>query len=496
MSQKIQSHGKVSKGMLPAACLAACVLAGCSAPDISNTAISIENITVIDAAKGARANVDVVFDGAKIISVAAHTDGSDGAGSVLDGTGKFLIPGLWDAHVHLAFTPGLDHGTFFPLSLAYGVTSLRDTGGQLNLLAEARALAKSDPLTPNLFVAGPLIDGPLRVYDGRSANFPNLSVGTATPEEGRAIVDALADAGVDLIKAYEMLPEDVFRAIVDQASSHDLPVAAHIPLSMTAQGAVEAGAADFQHLRNLEFSCAGMSDDLHHERLTLLEENNAPHAGALRSQIHKAQRTKAIAAQDSAACSDLIKTLADNNVFQTPTLAVTRLFGHQLYAQPRWQETYKYVPAKIGEGWLERSIKIPSGPQSAETRQFDDWVQSMVKRLGDAGVRIMAGTDAPIAFLTPGASLHEELAMLVEAGLTPLQALDAATLAPAEFFGLDDEMGLIAPDMLADMVILTANPLDDIRSTLKISTVIKSGNVIDRAALDAFLAAPSKIAVQ
>lgn len=496
MSDTIKIMPSAQTRTFVAAALTACALHACSPADVSSTAVSIENITVIDAAKGAQPNMDVLYDGAKIIAVTAHSAGANGAGTTIDGTGKYLIPGLWDAHVHLAYTPGLDHTTFFPLSLAHGITSLRDTGGQLELLADARALAKSDPLTPNLFVAGPLVDGPLRVYDGRSASFPNLSVGASTPAEGRAIVDGLAAANVDLIKAYEMLPEDVFKAVVDQADSHGLPVAAHIPLSMTAEEAVAAGAADFQHLRNLEFSCAGIADDLHDERLVMLEENNAPHAGALRSKIHSAQRAKAIYAQDSAACNALITTLAANEVFQTPTLSVTRFFGHQLYAQPRWQETYKLIPPTIGAGWLERSLKLSNRAADADTLAYDAWVQTMVKRLSDAGVRIMAGTDAPIAFLTPGASLHEELAMLVEAGLTPLQALDAATLAPAQFFGLEDQMGLIAPGMQADIVILSANPLDDIRNTLSISAVIKSGEMIDRAALDTFLAMPSKITLQ
>ena len=452
----------------------------------------IENVTVIDAAEGVRANMDVALHDGKIARVSAH-----GAHTLpdtvtrIEATGKYLIPGLWDAHVHLTYTEGLDHTTFFPLAIAHGVTSLRDTGGHLDKLAPARAAAKTDPLAPDLYISGPLIDGALRVYAGQSPFNPDISVGAATAADAERIVDELAAAGVDFVKAYEMLSEDAFKALAARADSHGLPVAAHVPLSMTAGDAARAGADDMQHLRNLEFSCASDIATLLAERLDMLAENDADHPGLLRQNIHAAQRPVTIADLQPEACNEIIATLAEHKVFQTPTLTVSRFATHGMYSDETYTASFDYVPEEVGNGWKERHLRYADPSTDEIILQFDDWFQSMLPRLAEAGVPILAGTDAPIVFLTPGASLHQELFLLVEAGLTPLQALEAATSAPATFFGIENETGSIRAGLTADLVLLTADPLEDIRNIAKIEMVIKDGELITRRTLDALLLAPN-----
>lgn len=455
----------------------------------------IENVTAIDAMNGERQNVDVLIRDGLIARVGTNlnTDGAITIRERIDGSGKYLIPGLWDAHVHLTYKKGVDHQTFFPLSLAYGVTSLRDTGGHLDQLTEARAISDSDALAPNLYVSGPLIDGSNRVYAGQSAGFPNLSVGVGTASEVEAQVDQLAAEGVEFLKAYEMLSPTAFRALVDRAKYHNLPVTAHSPLSMTATQAIQSGIKDMQHLRNLEMDCANDPAGLLEERHQLLEADTERYGGALRSNIHKEQRPKSVSGFDENNCAALVAQMLENGVMQTPTLTITTFLSRKLYAEERWQNSFNLVPAKIAAEWQNSATALSKRPPTENDLAYYKWVMSMVSRLDKAGVPIIAGTDAPIGFLTPGASLHEELAMLVDAGLSPMSALRAATYAPAAFFGIEDTTGLIQAGMTADMVLLNSNPLTNIRNTQNIVSVFKDGRHLSREQLDRLKSKPSSI---
>ena len=481
-------------------CILLLPLTACNTTAPNNQKVTvIINVTAIDAVNGVREGFDVLILEGGDIAITGDIKAAEYGGirpenlTIIDGTGKFLIPGLWDAHVHLTYTPGLDHETFFPLSIAHGVTSIRDTGGHLELLAPARTAAKLDPISPDLYISGPLLDGEQRVYDGHSAAFPDLSVGLGTPAQARAKVDELAAAGVDFVKAYEMLKPEVFEAISNQANKHNLPIAAHTPLSMTANQAAIAGASDMQHLRNLELACTSDTSGLLSKRQELLDSKEWSSAGAIRSNIHKQQRAIAIGIQNNAACNELISTLKENNVYQTPTLTIARFMTRRLYAEPYWQESFKLVPPSIGEGWLTRATKLSASQADEAAIAFDTWVVSMVERLQAGNVPIMAGTDAPIGYLTPGASLHQELVLLVDAGLTPMQALRAATLTPAEFFGLENEQGTIEAGMRADLVLLNANPLDDIRNTQTIQAVFKNGVHLDLEELQRLRSLPATL---
>lgn len=474
--------------------LAGAILAACAGPAPAPTHtpdLAILDVTVIDAVGGFQPGMDVHVTNGVITQVAPMSSLPLDAAQTIDGKGKFLIPGLWDMHVHLTYTDGLDHETFFPLAMAHGVTSLRDTGGHLDKMSAAIAQSGTS-VTPDLYVSGPLMDGPARVYDGHSASFPDLSIGVASAEEARAAVDDLAAQGVHFIKAYEMLAPDVFAAIVEQAGSHGLPVSAHIPLSMTPVEAIAAGAKDMQHLRNLEFGCVADPVAERDARRDTLAAAGTVEAAALRREIHSDQRPGAIAAQSAGACTELISALADNQVFQTPTLTITRFLTHGLHGDPRYRKTYDLVPAGIAEGWKSRSEQLAGIVPDATATAYDTWVTDMIGALSDAGVPILAGTDAPIGFLTPGASLHEELSLLVGAGLTPEEALASATYAPALFFGLQGERGTVAEGMAADLVLLESDPLAYIENVGSIHAVIKDGEVLDRAALDDMLAAPNR----
>ena len=272
------------------------LLLACAGDKIPERSLLIANVTVVDPVGGASAPKDVWIDGEQIVVITTPGAVNASASASLDGTGQYLIPGLWDAHVHLSYAPDIGHDVFFPLSLAHGITSLRDTGGQLELLAPALAAVQSGQ-TPSLYVSGPLIDGAPVIYDGSSRFLPALGQSVSSPEAARQLVAELDAAGVHMIKAYELLRQDVFAAVVDEAASRGLPVSAHVPLRMSAAEAARSGVADMMHLRNLYFDCAAPADDLLMRRRAMLDASTEPRG--LKASLGVAKCSLAGRASDS-----------------------------------------------------------------------------------------------------------------------------------------------------------------------------------------------------
>ena len=466
--------------------IVALALAGCAADMTQERVTAITGVTLLDSTQQT-GNATVVFSGDTITAVGTNVSVPTGA-TVIDGAGKFLIPGLWDAHVHLSYYPdlGIDHS--YPLFIANGITAVRDTGGLLDIVLPMREAARAPgAIAPRVYVAGPLVDGAQRVYAGLNGR-PNISVGINSPEEARAQIDALHAAGVDLIKLYEMNEQENFAAAAARANELGLPVTSHVPLSMDTMEAAIAGIDGIEHMRNLEQSCAADHEARLQARRQVLADGKNEDGGTLRSAIHNQFRTEAIKLQDAERCSEVIATLAREEVFQTPTLTVNTIFTERLFSQPHWQETFVYLPPVVQEQWATGAAGFARSMQRSEAGEaLTAWSYSMIPMLRDGGVKIMAGTDNPIGFLTPGFSLHEELAFLVKAGLTPMEALTAATLRPAEFMRIADKTGTVEPGKWADLVLLDADPRANIRNTQRINTVIKAGSVFDRAVLDRML---------
>ncbi len=450
--------------------------------------LMIQNVTIIDPISGETPNQDILIGDETIAAIGAPGSIATLAEvETIDGTGKFLIPALWDAHVHLTFDKDIGNAAL-PLFIANGVTRVRDTGGLLSEILLVQQVAEErGPHAPQIYFAGPLIDGIPRVYDGTPARFPNISDGAATPADAERIVDELAAAGVSLIKSYEMLSPDVFRALVARASERGLPVTSHIPLSMNAEAVIAAGVKGMEHLRNIGLACSDKSEILLAERQSMLRAGREDEGSTLRSSIHAAQRPIAFASQDPERCSTVIDALAGAQVFQTPTLALNTRGALRQFLEPRQRESFQYLPVAVRDRWNAFADGAADTPIDPAYSAFADWSLAMVRQLHDAGVPIMAGTDTPIGLLTPGFSLHLEMEMLVKAGLSQQQALASATLRPAQFFGLDKIMGTVEVGKSSELVLLTANPLTDIANTRTIDTVITRGSVLDRTALDSML---------
>jgi len=443
--------------------------------------IVIENATLIDAENPKRINMSLVLHEDEILYIGKTSSKEisfQDDDTVIDATGKFIIPGLWDAHVHLTFIPELDYQTAYKLFLKNGITSIRDTGAVIEKLRPAIEFAEDNPLkAPRLFYSGPLIDGIPRVYKGSEPGFPELSIGVSKDTNKTLLVDNLIQEGVSFLKTYEMLTPEDFKELQEIAEQKNLRVTSHIPLSMDLIDAVDAGLDGMQHIRNLELACAEEAGDMLTKRKQLLENEDLLPGSSLRSKIHGLQRPKALTNIDEQRCNEVIKYLASNNVYQTPTLTINTVGSKRFFADKEWQETYNFLPEEVKTEWLQNSNNLAKQPINESYKNYEKWSFNIVSLFKKHQVKIIAGTDTPIGFLTPGYSLHKELQLLVEAGLTPIDALKAATIIPAEFFNLENEIGTIQKGRRADLVVLNSDPLLNIRNTTDIYKVISKGQI-------------------
>jgi imidazolonepropionase-like amidohydrolase len=395
---------------------------------------------------------------------------------IIHGKGKFLIPGLWDAHVHFAYIEALAP-EMFDLFLSHGITSVRDTGGKVDFVKQWKDKALANPTeAPRVMMAGPLLDGEPNVYDGSDAAHPELSVGLSTIEDVAIQINGLVNKNVDLLKAYEMLTHEQFEKIIELAKENGLKVTGHIPLSMDAISASNLGLNSIEHMRNLEISCASNANELWQQRKEMLKNKNNLSGGNLRSSIHLAQREVAINNYDDGRADEVLSVLRKNDTWQIPTQALNTIYTRKYYERADWQKSYSLLPDSIAKEWMARSKELEDYEVPKAKEAWSQWNYMMVKKIHDAEIPIMAGTDTPIALLTPGLSLHEELTVLVEEiGLSNLNALKTATYNPAKYFNMEVELGSIKEGMWADLVILNANPLENIQNTKSINTVIKEG---------------------
>jgi imidazolonepropionase-like amidohydrolase len=390
---------------------------------------------------------------------------------VIDGHGKFLIPGLWDMHVHSAFGDWFPGGRdiILPLFIANGVTGVRDMGGDLAVLFPWRKqIAAGKIVGPRMVVSGPMLDALLP--DGK-LRFPS-SVAVTTPESASAAVDSLKTQGVDFIKVQSVISHDAYLAAAAEAHKAGLPIVGHVPDKVRLAEVIAAGQKSVEHLMGIFEGCSS-------------EEQKFIDA--------QGDLTLLLSTRDQLKCDALIRQLAQAHTWECPTLAWQRggtfLDQRDLAHDP----LDKFVPAYWREvTWKRFTAEMMPGlkhdPLELRQKYFAENLQ-MVGTLHRAGVPFLAGTDAaPGVYILPGFSLHDELANFVESGFTPMEALQTATSNPAEFLGTESSSGSIAAGKIADLLLLSANPLDDIHNTRRIAAVIANGRLFDRAALDLLLA--------
>jgi imidazolonepropionase-like amidohydrolase len=389
---------------------------------------------------------------------------------VIDATGQYLIPGLWDMHVHSAFGDWFPGGRdiILPLFIANGVTGVRDMGGDIPVLVEWRQdIASGRIVGPRMVISGPMLDAYL---PNGKLRFPS-SIAINTPASAVAAVDSLKAQGVDFIKVQSVISRDAYLAAAAEAHKQGLPIVGHVPDKVRIREVVEAGQKSIEHLMGIFEGCSTEED-----RFIKGE-------GSLKLLL---------TTQDRQRCDSLIKLLAQNQTWQVPTLAWQRGGTFLDQRDLKHDPLDKYVPAYWRDvTWRRFSDEMMPDllrdPLTLRQEYFAENLQ-MVGAMHRAGVPFMAGTDtAPGIYIMPGFSLHDELANFVEAGFTPMESLQTATSNPARFLGMEASLGSVETGKVADMVLLSANPLEDIRNTRKISMVIANGQFLDRAALNQLL---------
>jgi imidazolonepropionase-like amidohydrolase len=377
----------------------------------------------------------------------------------IDGTGKYLIPGLVDMHMHLSYVT--EHA--FPLLIANGVTSVRDMGGDLTQIDRWRdEIRNGTRIGPRIVRSGPVLDGP-RTEEGKY----RLTINNA--EEARKAVQELKKRGVDFIKVYHFLSRDSYFAVADEAKRQGISFAGHIPNGIAPQEASDAGQRSLEHTAILLQS------------LISLEKKD----GRTQKEL-TAQAFDALMGEKGAV---LFKAMVRNGTWHTPTLVVARSFllRPELAAAP--DDRRKYMAPLTREHW-EKNNPIPQNVSPADMTDRKQVLQRMfgvVRAMRKAGVSMLAGTDPPTRDVFPGFSLHDELGLLVEAGLTPLEALQSATLNAAKCLGVSDSFGAVERGKIPDLVLLEADPLADIANTKKIAAVVVAGKYFARPALDQML---------
>jgi imidazolonepropionase-like amidohydrolase len=425
-------------------------------------------VNLIDVTGGTvAANSTVVLSGGRIADVGRSADVRIPRGAqVVDGSGKFLIPGLWDMHVHMVFGDWFPQSReiTLPLFVANGVTGVRDMGGELDVLQRwRREITQGKLLGPRIVTSGPMLDGP-------KPRFPS-SVAVASPEDGRKAVDDLKRRGADFIKLQSLMSRESYFAIAGEAKKQAIVFAGHVPDAIRAMEASNAGQKSIEHLTGVFEGCSTVEDEL------------LKGPKGLKRFLETFDDTKAAA---------LIAVFAKNRTWQAPTLVWER--GGNLLDQRDLQHDSRarYVPASWKNGTWRRfteDILKDQANDDLETRQrFVAKELEVVRAMHRASMPFLAGTDtAAGVYVFPGFSLHEELQLLVQAGFTPLEALQCATRNPAEYLGKLGDMGTVEKSKVADLVLLDANPLDDIANTQRIAGVIAAGRYLSRADLDQLL---------
>ncbi|HYL13242.1 MAG TPA: amidohydrolase family protein [Terriglobales bacterium] len=456
------------------------LLSGQTKPAAAPEILVLTNVNVIDSRTGnVSSNMTVVIKHRQIDAIAKVGVIAPSHGvKVVNASGKYLIPGLWDMHVHSAGGPAAawDAKIILPLYIANGVTGIRDMGGDPTLLEPRKeSIERGELLGPHMVIAGPFLNG------GKS---DAQTLGVNTPVEGRAAVDALKKRSVDFIKILSGISREVYFAIAEESAKQKIRFAGHVPDSVSAAEAAEAGQRSIEHLSGILLACSTKEDDLRQQKLAaIIKEDSGAYAAA---EIEETETYSPEKAQK------LFTQLNDSATWQVPTLIWDHTAGNldDLMSAP--DPRLKYVPASVVKEWQPAKLTSPS--RLAQAKKIAAAHIDVARAMQRAGVLLLAGSDGPDPYVFPGFSLHEELGLLVQAGFTRAQALRAATFEPAVFLGKVSQYGSVEKGKAADLVLLDGSPLDDIRNTRKIAAVIVGGRYYSREELDNMLAEAAAVA--
>ena len=416
--------------------------------------LAITNVTIVDGRdSAARAGQTVVIRGNRIVAVgAARSTPVPKDARAIDGRGKFLIPGLWDMHVHTSIIGGR---ALLSLYIANGVTGVRDMAGDWDTLTTWRKEISAGTLVgPRIIASGPYLEG---------GDVPIPHILARTPEEGAAGVDSLVKLGVDFVKVHTQLKPEVHLAILRRARERGIVVAGHVSSALGSAAASDSGQKSIEHMLGIPAPCTSA------ESLALKPQY------PVQSAIGRCR---------SIDLAPLYARFARNGTWVAPTfVAVVEVAGWPAHEVPG-DTLAHYLPEAVKK-FVAQIFPMPDSIPPGADSVGRAMLAKRLKQLADmhhAGVQLLTGTDAPLRNSPPGFGLHEEMLMFTRGGLSPFEALRAATLAPARYLGISDSAGTVEAGRRADLVLLDANPLLDIRNTRRITAVVFNGRLIDSTA--------------
>jgi imidazolonepropionase-like amidohydrolase len=353
-------------------------------------------------------------------------------------------------------------------------------GGDFDVLEGRRKRIESGELLgPHLILAGPFLAG---------GNSDKQTIAVNTPEEARRAVDTVKKRGADFVKILSSVPRDSYFAIADEAAKEKISFVGHVPYSVSAREAVTAGQRSIEHLTGIQLACSSQEEELRAKGLAALANHDYAAYVKLGSQV--------MATYDQTKAQALFSQIVQHNTWQVPTLVWTVANSWSGDPQLETDARMKYVPATVRKQWNpEKLLQGMSPAELAALKAEAARAQELVKAMQEAGVPFLAGSDGPDPFVFPGFSLQDELEWLVKSGFTPWQALRAATFNPAVFLGKLESYGVVEKGRVADLVLLDANPLQDITNTRKIFGVVLGGKYYPRVVLDTMLEQVEKAAV-
>jgi cytosine/adenosine deaminase-related metal-dependent hydrolase len=441
------------------------------------------HVAVIDAAGALiKQDMTVVIVGNYIAEVGKGAEVKvPKSAQVFDSRGKFLMPGLWDMHVHIfnQFSRRPPNIWYFPLFVANGVTSVREMWTKPENMPQVRQwrrlVAEGGLIGPRVAAVGTIVDGPAGAETTNSAAAlpgPTVDV-VSTPEEARQFVRNVKAAGIDFIKTYSSLSRETYFAIADEAKKQSIPFAGHVPFAVDPGEASSAGQQSMEHLDQILESSSSRSREL----LQVPGKDWSSKYDELTLDTF-----------DEARFKRLVATLAKNQSWQVPTLVRKRVHAFRGETVITNDSRLGYVPGNELADWKKYFSPHEKASEKAIAHRLWEKQHEIVHPMHQAGVPFLAGTDLGGDYIFPGFSLHDELALFVQVGLTPGEALKTATYNPAKFLGMLDRLGAVEKGKLADLVLLDANPLEDIHNTQKIRAVVLNGKYLDRTALDKLLA--------
>jgi imidazolonepropionase-like amidohydrolase len=440
---------------------------------------------VIDATgNAAQPDRTVIVDRDRIVAVVpsnkAHIPKN---ANIVDGVGKFLIPGLWDMHVHGASDARAPWSHL--LFLANGVVGVRDMAGPPDARAWRAGQASSPDSSPTIYLGSPIVDGSNPVWP--------VSIVATDEAQGRQVVDQQQQHGADFIKVYSRLSRNVYFAIADEAIKRGIPFEGHVPELVTAAEASNAGQRSIEHLTRVSDACSKEESTIDSEMQQQEALFRAP-GGTMAQKIDSGKsiihlNMRVVETFDEATAQSLFAQFVKNRTWQCPTLTLLRAQIDEPLpvADPRLKYLSKDVRAKWDGGYYRHFPPEPRAAMAKLTKAEFDESMRIVGLMYSAGVPILAGTDAMNPECFPGFSIHDELALLVDAGLSPLAALQAATRNAAQFMGQLDRRGTIEVGKIADLVLLDADPLADIHNTRSVRAVVLNGRLYPHETLDAML---------